>query len=104
MTNKEYFISQLGFAASANIVEAALTDYDIIENETYNSSNKEKLKQAILQALKVLLSTPNTTQQSGETLNSLTYDRNAILERIKQIENELGITVNKPQIKSVNVW
>jgi hypothetical protein len=101
MTNKDYFISLLGFAPSADAVEAALTDANIVAASTYTSGNSIVLKTAAVETLQLLLSTPDTSSGTGETANSITYDRQAILERIKLLQQQLG---KGSRLRARNIW
>lgn len=103
MTNKEYFISQLGYTPTILIIEGLLLNAGFTGTDIYVAENATGMKYAILEGLKHLLSTPDITQGTGETSNSIKYDRNAILQRIRDLEGELGIT-SKPTIKGINVW
>lgn len=101
LTNKKYFESLLGYAPSADEVEGALTDVDINGDSLYNRTNSNTLKTAALSSLKRLLSTPDISQGTGETTNQIKYDRNAILRRISQLEEEIGLVlVEKKLIKN----
>lgn len=104
MTNEKYFKAQLGFAASADLVEAAITDAGLTVQGTYEVANSLALKNAVLSSLKILLSTPDTVQGTGETENSIKYDRNAILARIKDLEEELLPDFLEPTITAPIVW
>lgn len=104
MTNKEYLTAQLGFAASANAVEAALTDVGITGTSTYTVAASTSIKTAAIAVLKTLLSTADVTQGVGETANAIKYDRNAILKRIAMLEGELGINNSKPTIRGRSPW
>ena len=104
MTNQEYFISQLGFAPTAGLVESSLTDAGLTGSSAYDVANKIALKTAILSALHVLLSVADTTQGFQETVNSIKYDRNAILKRIGILDKELGVSEALPIITSRVVW
>ena len=104
MTNEQYFISMLGFAPSAEAVEAALTDAEISGSGTYVIANSLVLKKAAVGALYLLLSTPDVEQGTGETVNKIKYDRNAILKRIALLEEEVGTIKAKPTIKGIHPW
>lgn len=103
MTNKEYLSAQLGFAPSGNTLDAALLDAGITGSDTYSPANKDPLKKSAIQVLKVLLSTADVTQGTGETANSIKYDRNAILKRISDLEEETN-TKSDRTIKAVHPW
>ena len=103
MTNREYFKSQLGFSPDKDFITASLIDAGLSELGVYIIANKISLKTAALSALNLLLTTPNVTQGSGETANSITYDRTAVLQRIRILEDELGLGL-RPTIKGVQVW
>ena len=102
MTNKEYIISMLGFAAPANSVEAAMIDAGILEASTYVFANSVSLKLAAINVMRVLLTTANTS--NSITGFSVTYDRASIFKRIALLEEELGISTALPTITSRNVW
>lgn len=104
MTNKQYFISLLGFAPSAELVEGALTDVDLILAETYIKENSLILKKAVIFAIDVLLTTPDTRHGSDETRNELTFDRDAILKRRAILVEEIGESTGRPTIKAISPW
>lgn len=105
MTNKEYLASLLGFAPSnPNSIEAALIDAGINGADTYVAGNSVTLKIAAIQVLKILLSTADITKGTGETAFLHKYDRDAILKRIAQLEDEVGITVGRPAITGRSPW
>ena len=102
MTNREYFISLLGFAPGVNVAESALIDAGVSITDVYVTGNSVALKTAAIQVMRVLLTTADTA--NGLTGFSVKYDRTAILKLIALYETELGITTGQPTIKARNVW
>lgn len=101
MTNKERLISLLGFSPPANSAEGALLDAGITDAGTYSSANSTAIKTVAIEVMKVLLTTANTTNEL--TGFSITYDRDALMKRIAQLEEELGLAAVST-IKGVKVW
>lgn len=106
MTNKERVISLLGFSpGNTNAVDGALIDFGVNGADTYALANTVVIKKCALQVLELLLSTANvSTSTSGATTSSTTYDRNAVLRRIADLREELGIVIGKPTIKGIHQW
>jgi hypothetical protein len=107
MTIRDAILSELGFApGNANTVDKAIDDQGLTGVATYDSATHLiDVKKVALNILKILLSTPNTsTSTGGVTTSSMTYDRNAILKRIADIEYDLGILRAVPTIKALNIW
>ena len=105
MTNTEYIKAQVGFSTSdANVFEAALLDAGVVGTDTYAVRNMLLLKTAAISVLYLILSTPDTASGTGETANSIKYDRDAILKRIAVLEGETGAATLRPTIKGVSAW
>lgn len=104
MTNEKYFKALLGYAPSADEVEGALTDAGITGSDTYVVANSVALKTAAISSMQRLLSTPDTTSGSGETQNAIKFDRTAVLQRIRLLQDELEVVVSGPTIKRVSKW
>lgn len=100
MTNKQRVISQLGFDPPKNSVEGELLDTGISPEEEYTGSNSIALKTVALSICKIILTTADHTNENGF---SVKYDRNAVLKRIADLEDELGLTA-RPTITSKRVW
>lgn len=105
MTNKDRLISLLGFApANDNSVDGALLDFGIDGNVEYVAVNGNQVKKAAIQVMEMLLTTPDTTTESGTTFIQK-YDRAAVQARIKLLKGELGLTDESlPYITSRSVW
>jgi hypothetical protein len=102
MTNKERFISFLGFAPSDDSIEGELADIDLTSSDTYSSANKDTLKKAAIRVMELLLTTADTTNENGYAIK---YDRNAVLARIKLLKDELEpVEVMVPTITGKQVW
>lgn len=101
MTNKERLISLLGFSPPPNSAEGALLDAGINVSGTYDASGSISIKTVAIEVMKVILTTANTS--NAQTGFSITYDRDALMKRIAQLEEELGIA-SVPTIKGVKVW
>lgn len=104
MTNKEYFIAQLGFAPTPELAESSLIDLGLTTADDYIVANRPGLRTAIINALYVLLSVADTQQGTGETINGIKYDRNAIWKRIGVLEQEIGLTEAIPTITGRRPW
>lgn len=105
MTNKESISALIGFAPSnANVIELALLNAGYSPVLAYDTANQLGIKKAAIQVLYVLLSTADTNQGNSETVNSIKYDRAAILKRIEALENETGATDAVPVITSFKAW
>jgi hypothetical protein len=78
LTNKDYLQAQLGFTPSnSNVIDAALADISVTGSDV--------------------------VQGTGETTNSIKYDREAVLKRIAMLEKELGIS-KASTIQAKHVW
>ena len=97
MTNRERLISLLGFTPTDDAVTGALIDAGISEGARYEATASKMLKQCAIELLRLLLSTPDTTNENGF---SQRYDRAAIERRIV----ELSGTAGRPTISSSKVW
>lgn len=105
MTNQDYLLSQLGFApGNNNTLLGAMIDQGIISTDPYVIGNMNPLKIAAVTIIKILLSTADTDQQSGEIRNQVKYDRVAILARLKMLETELGLTDAVPTVTGRSPW
>jgi hypothetical protein len=95
MTVKEAVISELGFTpGNTNTIDKAIADNGLTGTVAYSSSshNTSVLK-SVLQVCRLLYSTPDvTTSNAGIVTSSIKYDRAYLKERIKQLEDELGLT------------
>jgi hypothetical protein len=101
MTNKERLISLLGFEpANKDAVEGALVDQGVDPAATYDGSLSISIKKGAIEVIKILLSTADTTNENGYAIK---FDRAAILKRLGQLEDELGLT-GLPTITSKRVW
>lgn len=84
MTNREAVEAEVGIPGYEPIsVTKAMVDLTIVETDTYTANNTDVLK-AALSVLKIMLAIYSVTEGGY----SITF---AIKERIKQIEDELGI-------------
>jgi len=93
MTNKDRLISLLGFSPANNhAIDGALTDAGIDGSEVYDGGNIVQLKNAAIEIMELLLSTPDVSNTEGQAIK---YDRNAVLARIKQYKTDLGIIVEE---------
>lgn len=103
MTNSERTISLIGFApADKNALIGALTDRGVDAAGLYDGTNKNALKSAAIEIMELLLTTADIKNENGY---SITFDRNAVLSRINQFKNELGLVDTAlPYITSRSVW
>jgi len=107
MTNKERFISLLGFAPSFDSVDGALIDAGILGTSPYDGTNVIALKKAAIELLQLLLTTADVSDGNATAgfVHSVKYDRVAILARIKLLKGELGVTDESlPTINTKAVW
>lgn len=103
MTNKERLISLLGFAPADkdNVIDGALLDEGIPGSSQYLATGSNAIKRAAVSVLKILLSTPDTTNTDGYAIN---WDRSAVKHRIADLESELGMTRSIPKITGKQAW
>lgn len=101
MNNKERLISLLGFEPPINAADGALLDFGIVGTDAYSSSNKNTVKKAAIEVMKVILTTADTT--NGQTGFSARYDRRAISKRIAELEDELYLSGNRI-IRGIQPW
>lgn len=104
MTNKERLISLIGFAAKDDAIEGELIDQGVTGSDSYNGSKLTELKTGALNLLKLIISTPDVEDDNGTGFTTSTkFDRSAVLERIKQLEDELGLSVGS-SIEAKPMW
>jgi hypothetical protein len=103
MTNADRTISLIGFApANTDALPGALIDRGVDPEGTYDGSNKDLIKAAAIEVMELLLTTADTRNEGGY---SITFDRKAVMERINQLKNELGlIDTSLPFVTSRTVW
>lgn len=104
MTITERIASLIGFAPSnPNVIIGECTDMGLTPTAAYDASQQVAVKTAAIHVMETLLTTADTT--NGEVGFSIKYDRSAILKRIDQLKNELGlIDTALPNVKSRPVW
>lgn len=104
MTNKERLLSLIGFAPSDdNALEGTLLDSGIDGSAAYIISNSVPVKRCAIEVMELLLTTANTSDVTPGF--SITYDRNAVLARIKLLKQEIGVVDDSlPVITGLNVW
>jgi hypothetical protein len=88
MTNKERLISLMGFSPDGNAVDGALIDAGITGSDAYDGSNSDDLKTVAIDLMELLLTTPDTTNETGFLIK---YDRAMVLARISQLKTDLGL-------------
>ncbi len=99
MTNQDRLLSLLGFAPSeTNSLTGAMLDRGIVGSETYDSSKITQLKQCAIEVMELLLTTANTSDVTPGF--AITYDRNAVLNRIKLLKEELGLVDGNTKIRN----
>jgi hypothetical protein len=103
VTNKERVISLLGFApANDNAIEGALIDLGIDGALTYDALNTVLIKKAAIQVMQLLLTTADTHNENDYRI---TFDRDAVIARIKLLKGEIGeIDESQPFVTSRSVW
>lgn len=103
MTNKQRLISLLGFVPSNdNSVEGELLDAGINGASAYDPADSVAIKKAAIKVMEQLLTTADT---QNENMYKITFDRTAVLARIKQLKGELGISDESlPTITGKCVW
>jgi hypothetical protein len=102
MTNKERVEALIGFSPNSdNSVYAALLDRGLNADDQYDPLNSVTVKRATIEVMYILLTTANTSDSASSF--SVTYDRNAILERIKALTDEIGDPTG-PTIRRVTKW
>jgi len=101
MTNKEYFISLLGFAPGPNVAEGALLDAGITGGDSYVSANRAIMLPFVIRVIRILLSTADTS--NSVTGFAIKYDRAAIERLAVMYENEVQEKTG-PTIRARNVW
>jgi hypothetical protein len=102
MTNKQRLKGFVGFAASEETLDGVLIDHQINPSLAYDGTNVLLLKRAAIDVLKVLLSSPDITNDTGFTHK---YDRNAVAKRISQLEDELDPVVKeKATVTAKQYW
>lgn len=107
MTNKDRVLSLIGFApANDNSIDGELLDLGISGTATYDVTQSVAVKTAAIRVMELILTTADTTNENGSGFtNSLKFDRNAVLARINQLKNELGLVDTAlPYITSRSVW
>lgn len=105
MTNQDYLLSQLGFApGNNNTLLGAMIDQGIVATDAYVVSNMNTLKMAAVSIIKILLTTPDTTDGSNETAFAIKYDRTAVMARLKMLELDLGLTDAIPTVTGRSPW
>lgn len=107
MTNKDRVLSLIGFAPSNdNAIDGELLDLGIAGAATYDVSQLVGVKTAAIRVMELLLTTADTSNENGSGFtNSIRFDRNAVLARINQLKNELGLVDTAlPYITSRAVW
>lgn len=104
MTNKERLLSLLGFTPSdVNSLEGTLLDNGITGAGTYDSSLSIPIKRCAIEVMELLLTTANISDSTPGF--SVTYDRNAVLQRMKLLKQEIGLVDETlPTITGKNVW
>lgn len=103
MTNTDRLLSLIGFAPNANSMEGVLIDMGIDGTAVYDASLSSSLKQAAIQIMELLLTTPDKTNTDGYTIK---FDRKSVLARINQLKGELGLLDDPslPYVTSRPVW
>lgn len=102
MTNQERLISLLGFAPPPNSAEGALLDYGVDGTGQYDPSLSTAIKKAAIEVMNVIITTGDTG--NAQTGFQLKYDRPSILQRIKQLQDELDVDDAQPKIKGIRPW
>ncbi len=102
MTNRERLISFVGFAPQPDAVDGALIDAGIDGTATYTAAQSIPLKTQSIALMELLLTTANTND--GASVFGVSYDRNAVLARIKMYKQELGITDDSLPVISSKPW
>ncbi len=100
MTNQERLISLVGFSPDSKAVEGALTDAELNAGDTYSALNLVTIKKAAIGLLELLLSTPDTGNETGYYIK---YDRNAILKRLDYLKSDLGL-LKGSKIEAIRLW
>lgn len=108
MNIKEAIVAELGFKPGNDlIVDKAIVDQGLNSSTVYASTHATEVKTCVLQILRLLYSTPDTTSSTGGvTTSSTKYDRANLKRRIDDLEIELGIVeVGKPFVDDAsNQW
>jgi hypothetical protein len=104
MTNRDRLLSLLGFApADRNAADGALIDAGIDGTALYTADMIIPIKKCAIEVLQILLSSANTS--NSVTSFTVTYDRNAVLTRIKELKADCGIVdAEGPVINAPAVW
>lgn len=104
MTNKDRVESLIGFKpGNDNAIMGALADRGLTTTDIYDPANGILVKRATIEVMNILLTTANTSD--GADSWSVTYDRNAVLARIKSLSGEIGDTDGTlPVIRAVHRW
>jgi hypothetical protein len=100
LTNREKILSILGHASPTNAVEGVMIDNDIIGYDPYVKDNLIPVLKAKKSLLRILLSTPDTTNENGYGIK---YDRKAIRDDIKDTEDEIS-GIEGPTLTSCVLW
>ena len=102
MTNQERLISLLGFAPPPNAAEGALLDNGVTGTDVYEPSLSSSIKKAAIEVMNVIITTADTG--NAQTGFQIKYDRQSILQRIKQLQDELDLDDAQPKIKGIRPW
>lgn len=103
MTNSERLISLCGFSpANVNAISGELLDAGIDGAATYTADNMVPVKTAALKLMELLLTTADVRNENGYDIK---FDRNAVMARVNQLKNELGlIDTALPFVTSRPAW
>lgn len=107
MTNKDRVLSLIGFAPSNdNAIDGELLDLGISGTTVYDATQAVSVKTAAIRVMELLLTTADTITENGTGFaNRIKFDRNAVLARINQLKNELGLVDTAlPYLTSRSIW
>jgi hypothetical protein len=104
MTIKEALISVLQVSMPDGSIEKALTDNGLTSSDEYAASKAKAIDECAIELLHGLLSAPNISEGGY----SISYDRNAVKERIIMLAKKHNLTeytaIYSPAVKRRVPW